>query len=204
MGSGRPWACSKRLRRYVGVSTISSSTTSSGVVSASCVASSMPCSSFQFLLGLFRAHILQPLNVIVYLESRIPMRHKPGQDQSKPLSLIFRIQSCYTWCRCYSGKHNITAFLIAISPCAEVAQLAEHSPEKAGVGSSILPLGTISLSPARCVLLNVPHVPCLETRLTVGSRQTLIPSEAPAQIFWEREEPAQADPWITNNVNFKS
>ncbi len=25
---------------------------------------------------------------------------------------------------------------------AEVAQLAEHSPEKAGVGSSILPLGT--------------------------------------------------------------
>ena len=28
-------------------------------------------------------------------------------------------------------------------PCAEVAQLAEHSPEKAGVDSSILSLGTI-------------------------------------------------------------
>ena len=27
--------------------------------------------------------------------------------------------------------------------CAEVAQLAEHSPEKAGVDSSILSLGTI-------------------------------------------------------------
>ncbi len=30
---------------------------------------------------------------------------------------------------------------------AEVAQLAEHSPEKAGVDSSILSLGTISCLP---------------------------------------------------------
>ena len=29
--------------------------------------------------------------------------------------------------------------------CAEVAQLVEHSTENAGVGSSILPLGTIPL-----------------------------------------------------------
>jgi hypothetical protein len=28
------------------------------------------------------------------------------------------------------------------NPCAEVAQLVEHSPEKAGVDSSILSLGT--------------------------------------------------------------
>jgi hypothetical protein len=31
---------------------------------------------------------------------------------------------------------------IAVSSRAEVAQLAEHSPEKAGVDSSILSLGT--------------------------------------------------------------
>jgi hypothetical protein len=30
---------------------------------------------------------------------------------------------------------------------AEVAQLAEHSPEKAGVDSSILSLGTITIQP---------------------------------------------------------
>jgi hypothetical protein len=29
------------------------------------------------------------------------------------------------------------------APCAEVAQLVEHSPEKAGVDSSILSLGTM-------------------------------------------------------------
>ncbi len=34
------------------------------------------------------------------------------------------------------------AFSNANSCCAEVAQLAEHSPEKAGVRSSILRLGT--------------------------------------------------------------
>lgn len=33
-----------------------------------------------------------------------------------------------------------------VSPVAEVAQLAEHSPEKAGVDSSILSLGTTFLS----------------------------------------------------------
>ncbi len=62
------------------------------------------------------------------------------------MSLIFRMQSCYTYRRFYFNSHRSIAFPIAILPCcAEVAQLAEHSPEKAGVGSSILPLGTIFL-----------------------------------------------------------
>ena len=37
--------------------------------------------------------------------------------------------------------------LSGFSKCAEVAQLVEHSPEKAGVDSSILSLGTIIIHP---------------------------------------------------------
>ncbi len=90
------------------------------------------------------------------------MPHEPGQDLGRPMaagsnrvprrmilgptdmirvvfhaiSLIFRIQSCYTCSGFPSANKRISL------PRAEVAQLAEHSPEKAGVGSSILPLGT--------------------------------------------------------------
>ena len=76
------------------------------------------------------------------------MRHKPGQERANPFldfphSILLHMIPLLL--------RQTTAFLIAISPCAEVAQLAEHSPEKAGVGSSILPLGTIFLSP--------PHAP---------------------------------------------
>ena len=77
------------------------------------------------------------------------------------VSLIFRIQSCYTCRRCYFSKHRNSCLPIAILPCAEVAQLAEHSPEKAGVGSSILPLGTNisyshALSPLTSILKHDP------------------------------------------------
>ena len=73
------------------------------------------------------------------------MRHKRGQERANPFldfphSILLHMVPLLL--------RQTTAFLIAISPCAEVAQLAEHSPEKAGVGSSILPLGTIFLFPA--------------------------------------------------------
>ncbi len=48
--------------------------------------------------------------------------------------------------------------------CAEVAQLAEHSPEKAGVDSSILSLGTI-FSSASPVALMTSAIPATSTRL---------------------------------------
>jgi hypothetical protein len=38
---------------------------------------------------------------------------------------------------------------------AEVAQLVEHSPEKAGVDSSILSLGTISFPQFTCGILQL-------------------------------------------------
>jgi hypothetical protein len=49
-----------------------------------------------------------------------------GRNGLKSLILTLREQGCYGTAR------------------AEVAQLAEHSPEKAGVDSSILSLGTIN------------------------------------------------------------
>src|SRR5438876_5447165 len=42
-----------------------------------------------------------------------------------------------------AGAVESHLFLCYSAPRAEVAQLAEHSPEKAGVDSSILSLGTI-------------------------------------------------------------
>ena len=79
------------------------------------------------------------------------MRNKRGQERANPFldfphSILLHMVPLLL--------RQTTAFLIAIRPCAEVAQLAEHSPEKAGVGSSILPLGTIS--PRSCVIHIVP------------------------------------------------